>query len=76
MDARSPIDAEAQAADAQPPRPFQFTLRGLLLVVLGISVTLAVLVPLVRSARREEGRMQCGNNLKQIAIALHTYHDT
>jgi hypothetical protein len=76
MDARLPVDAEAQAAEAQPPRPFQFTLRGLLLTVLAVSVLLAIGVPLFRMARREADRLQCGNNLKQIAIALHTYHDT
>ena len=76
MAARSPIDPAPASAQAPPQRPFQFTLRGLLLVVLTISVLLAVIVPLVRLARREGERQQCGNNLKQIALALHTYHDT
>lgn len=75
MKARSPIEVETQAANAPPP-PFQFTLRGLLLVVLAISVILAIGVPLFRMAHREGERMHCRNNLKIIAVALESYHAT
>ena len=43
--------------------------------VLGMTVLVAVLLPSVPSAREASRRMQCFNNLKQIMIAVHTYHD-
>src|SRR5262245_51181071 len=57
-------------------RPFQFSLRQLLFVVVAVSVLLAVGVPLYRLFRRDSERRQCRHNLTQIAVALHTYHDT
>ena len=75
MEAQSPIDAETQAVQALPPRPFQFNLRHLLLGVLGISVILAIGVPYFRMELRQAEELRCGNNLKQIAVGLHTYHD-
>src|SRR5262245_43438904 len=73
----SPKLAVSQQLPAAPrQRPFQFSLRHLLLGMLAICVLLAAGVPLVRMANRQAEQMQCGNNLKQIAIALHNYHDT
>src|ERR1700727_1170087 len=52
-----------------------FTLIELLVVIAIIAVLIALLLPAVQAAREAARRSQCRNNLKQMALAEHNYHD-